>query len=511
MNLPKAVTPDEMRDIEKALISQLGMPSLLLMENAARGVAEVIVQDHTPCTTLVLCGIGNNGGDGFAVARHLNTAGFDVKVIIYGNLEQLQGDAKTNFEILTRLGTKPISIEENTNLEEIFMQKSECIIIDALLGTGLSRDVDGVLKQAILQINTSGYPIYSVDIPSGIDGQSGHIRGAAIKATKTVTFQNAKMGHLLYPGREYTSRLIIKNLGVQTTEEKRKRDVFFAGDQAKILSHRSPYANKSSSGKLAVIAGSEGLCGAGELCVRAALRSGAGMVTAGVPHMLLDVFESKFTEAMTYALPGRDGKICLDALPAIESLLSGKDAAAIGPGIGKSDDLQALIAHVIINTGIPLVIDADGLNNLAPVVECLKKRKAATIITPHPIEMSRLMHAPAETVLDAPVEAAEQFAREYGVVVALKCGTHIVASPDGRTTFCLSGNAGMATGGSGDVMTGVILALLGSGLDAYDAARFGCHVNGMAGDAAAREIGTKGMLPSDTIDQLPQVINLLTL
>ncbi len=511
MILSKAVTPDEMREIEKELIERLGMPALLLMENAARGAAETIIRENAPCTALVFCGMGNNGGDGFAIARHLVTSGFNVKVYIAGAPEQVKGDAGTNLDILVRLGLKPVYLDERTNIAEIFTPDEKCIILDALLGTGLSRNVDGLLEGVISAINGSGHKVYAVDIPSGIDGKNGHIMGTAVKADTTVTFHEAKIGHLLYPGREYTGKLVIKNLGIKGLEDKANREALFPDNTGKVLCQRDPDANKSFSGRVAVIAGSEGLAGAGELCVRAALRCGAGMVTAGVPDALMQVYQAKFTEAMTYALPSRDGKICIEALPAINSLFSGKTAAAIGPGLGKSEDLQELIIKIMEGCNIPLVIDADGLNNLAPAAECLKKRKAPTIVTPHPIEMARLMHAEPKTVLDAPLEAAERFAKDHGVIVALKCGTNIACAPDGRTTFCLSGNAGMATGGSGDVLTGAILALLGSGMDAYDAARYGCHINGLAGDAAAKVTGMKGMLPSDTVENLPHIINQLTI
>ncbi|MDP2891613.1 MAG: NAD(P)H-hydrate dehydratase, partial [Bacillota bacterium] len=265
-----------------------------------------------------------------------------------------------------------------------------------------------------------------------------------------------------------------------------------------------------SCGKLAIVAGSEGFAGAGELCAKAAVRCGAGLVTVGVPHTLMEVYQAKFTEPMTLALPSRDGKICMDALAAINKLTEKRDAVAIGPGLGRSRDLQSVLEHAVKTVKSPLVIDADGLNNLEGNTKWLLERKGATVLTPHPVELARLLGCDAEAVLEAPVESAEKMSKEYGAVVALKCGTNIVASPDGQTTFCLSGNAGMATGGSGDVLTGVILALLGSGLSAYDAARIGCHINGCAGDMAAEKYGERSMIPSDTIEALPEAIEAMS-
>jgi NAD(P)H-hydrate epimerase len=504
----KVITIHTMRETENQAIKEYGISGLQLMERAGQSCVEVISSEFgLTGRAVIIAGRGNNGGDGYVTARLLSQKGWNVKVVILADREQISGEAAVNLERLPGAVVSYCTHEGQLSalhMEEIFQAD---VIVDALLGTGLSSNVSGVYLEAVDLINASGRPVVSIDIPSGVHGTNGRVLGDAVRAYMTVTFAFAKLGHVLYPGAEHAGRLVVADIGIPPELVESAAGYEFLDETAvrPMLHQRGRQAHKGTFGHCLIIAGSSGKSGAAALSANSAVRSGSGMVTLAAAEKIHTILEIKTTEAMTVSLPfSGNGYLTNDAFPAIEKLLSGKDAVAIGPGLGRSPETYALVQHLVETITLPLVIDADGLNALAEDIAVLKRKKSGQVIlTPHPGEMSRLMGSSIPDVEAIRISVAQEFATKYGVFLILKGARTIIASPAGTAAINGSGNPGMATGGMGDVLTGIIVSLLGQGYNAWDACRLGVFLHGLAADMVVEEKGEIGINASDVLEKMP--------
>ena len=508
----KVVSGETMRKIDRRAIEEFGIPGLTLMENAGRGCAEAIVDRYATCPeprAVIVAGKGNNGGDGYVIARLLKECGWQVETFVLARREEIRGDARTNLDRLTEM---PIAFcTEEGSLERCGPALREAtVIVDALLGTGLKSNVAALYAEIIGMINHTGKPVVAVDIPSGIDAASGMVLGCAVKADMTVTFALTKYGHILYPGAEYTGRLRIVDIGIPAEiTASATGDEFLDGGAVKpLLKRRSRSAHKGSSGHCLIVAGSTGKSGAAAMSANSAVRAGAGLVTLAAPASLNPVLEVKTTEAMTLPLPDEGtGFLGNAARESIMEALPGKTVVAMGPGIDRHSETAQLIRELAASIELPLVIDADGLNALAEDPGLLLRKKSdIVILTPHPGEMGRLAGlSTAQVELDR-IGVARAFAVKFGVYLILKGARTIIATPDGTVAINGSGNPGMASGGMGDVLTGVLAAFIAQGYDPFTACKLGVFIHGHAADLVADEKGEIGISAMDVQERLPYAI-----
>ncbi len=498
------VTKQKMRDIDAYMISEMRIPSLTLMENAAFGITGAVTARFGKETPIIaVCGTGNNGGDGLAAARQLEAKGYGVSVYIAGSAKDLSGDAAQNAGFFKG---RFIEIADAGKAKSHLENLNGCAVIDALLGTGLAREVSGLFKSIINLLNASGAYIISCDIPSGIDADTGAILGAAIKADETVTFQYAKRGHYLFPGREHTGALMIKEIGVVSGINIGNTRVL---TNTLRLEKRKADTHKGNYGKLACVVGSQGFAGAGIMCVKAALRAGAGLVTAGIPASLQPVLSASVPESMTFALSEGSGSLGEDCLNGLNALMKDKTALAAGPGISASAGAKRAAKFMVHNYNIRKVFDADALNAIAEDPDILVAKVGDIVLTPHLGEFAKLCGDDIEKINSDPIGLTERFADKYGLTLLLKGATTIVTNGK-KTALVPFGSPGMAKGGSGDVLTGVIASLMCGGIKggmaSFPAALYGAYICGRAGEAAAAEKGEYSMTAMDTLEKIPEVM-----
>ncbi len=520
------VTADQMQRMDQKTIHSFGIPGTVLMENAGRGALDMLVRKFKFLNGKeliqqkigIIAGRGNNGGDGFVMGRYLMEKGISTTIFLLSTRDKLTGDAKTNMDLARKL------IEKNPNsdlfeipdADSLARHKSRILhqdlFVDALLGTGLNSNVRGVFKEVIELVNKSGKPVFSVDIPSGLDSDTGAIRGVAINATATATFAFAKAGHILSPGNLHTGEIKIIDIGIPEFIVQAENPTLFLMEKSEIASLFVPRpfeSHKGSFGHLLVIAGSPGKTGAAALCANAAMRCGTGLVTLGVPREINPILESLVIEPMTVPLPQTpDGALSDTGLAPIQALLKGKQVLALGPGIGTGTATQTLVQQLVKTTRQPLVIDADGINCIADHLELIKARKAPTVLTPHPGEMAGLTKKTTREVQADRIGIGSQFAREYQVILVLKGAQTLVCFPDGRTFICPTGNPGMASGGMGDVLTGMIAGFIAQGFTVEAAAMAGVFIHGLCGDFLAEQTRL-GFLASDMVRVIPTLIHSL--
>jgi|Deesub1362A_J573_1020465.scaffolds.fasta_scaffold01192_11 NAD(P)H-hydrate epimerase len=530
----KVVTAKEMQEIDRLTIEDYGIAGTVLMERAGLAVVRRInelfprgvdgsIQDQER-RIIVLCGGGNNGGDGLVVARMLHNQGMDVRTFLTADPEDLKGDARINYNAAIRFGVKvyPMSRFLSHHASRITHHD---IIVDALLGTGLNKDVREPLRSVIERVNKSSSVVISIDIPSGISSDNGQVMGTAIKADYTVTFGLPKRGHLLYPGAEYTGRLFVEDIGFPSGLLMSKRimaNLVEQDDVVRLIPERPRYSHKGTYGHVLLVAGSKGKTGAGIMAARASLRTGAGLVTIGVPEGVINVFQSKVTEEMTLPLPDKgNGTLSRKAVEPILGFLKKRaNVLAIGPGISVDDEIRELVRTLILNVDVPVVIDADGLNAIADGAGTLRKARAPLILTPHPGEMVRLVrgtikHGHQDTELTTRdiererIDIAVSFARKTSTYVVLKGVPTVTATPDGEAFLNPTGNPGMAKAGTGDVLTGIIAGLIAQGLSPVDASIAGVYIHGLAGDISSERKGVYSMVASDIIRAIPQAFRRL--
>ncbi len=513
----KLATPEQMKKIDGCAINEYGIPGILLMENAAAAVAAEAVSMMGGCgdrIVAIVAGRGNNGGDAFAAARLLHSKGADVRVFLLGEKNGLSGDALSNMEILERIGIKIIELTQESCPDGFLKELAAShLILDGLFGTGLKRAITGFAAEIIEMINSAGKPVLSIDIPSGIDGGDGSVKGVCIKADATVTFCMPKLGLVLNPGCGYTGRLVTADIGIPACVLE-KQDIRIWTIDSRMASGMMPGrrvdSNKGDYGRVLIITGSTGMTGSGCLASISALRTGAGLVYTGVPKSLAGIYAAKLTEPIVIPLEDNGaGSLTASCAEHILDFMKKMDAVAIGPGLTSTEEIRKIVEKVILASEVPIVIDADALNAVSADPSVLKKLKADAVVTPHPGEMARLTGKSIKEVQSDRVGTALSFAQEYGVTVVLKGSRTVVASADGRVFINTTGNAGMATAGTGDVLTGIIAGLAAQGVRIGDAAAAGVYLHGLAGDAAADYKGMNGLLAGDLADILPLVIKEL--
>jgi NAD(P)H-hydrate epimerase len=460
---------------------------------------------------VIISGPGNNGGDGFAVARKRINKNIDVKTIMLVKEQELKGDSKTNHEILKNIGGKISYLDDVVSLKN---EINDCdIIVDAIFGTGLKRDVEGLFKSAIDLINSSGKYVISVDIPSGLDSDTGKPRGVSVLSDVTVTFAYEKIGHAIYPGKSYCGEVITADIDIPdflSQDAGIKNFVVKERDIRRLMMflRRNDNTHKGNFGHVLVIAGSSGKTGAAAMSATAALRMGAGLVTMAVPQSLNHVFEEKLTEVMTEPVSDEDGFFIEEAYDQIMALSENKSAIIIGPGISTHPKTKTLVKNLIRNIAdIPIVLDADGINIISEDISILKEAKTELILTPHPGEMSRLTGKSTNEILDDKINIARRFAIENSVSLVLKGADTIIATKDEKVHVNNTGNAALSTAGTGDVLTGMIGGLLAQGLSVLRSCIIGTYIHGAVGDEISGKFGKVGIIATDLLGIIPSVIH----
>lgn len=503
-----------MRNLDEHVIKNIGLPSLVLMENAGRSVAEVLQQkvpELKKKKIVVIAGKGNNGGDGLACARHLINLGADVDIFVLASAkEELSPEAKTHAAILQRSGVALKYLAKDVHKLSSALARAD-VVVDAIFGIGIKGTVRGVAQKAIELINRSSATIVSVDLPSGLDADTGHVGGVCVKADLTITLEFLKLGLLLYPGREYVGELVVAQIGYPKSVKEAFGSEFELVDRdflAQRLPKRRPYSHKGDYGKVFLMAGSPGMTGAATLAAEAALRSGAGLVYVGIPQSLSPIVERKLTEAVKVPLPDSDGALAYEALGKVLKLLKDKDVLAMGPGLSKRAQTAELVKALIkkIPETLPVVIDADAINILSEEPKLLKALKAPAVLTPHPGELSRLIRKSVAEIEGDRVGTAKEVAAEFDLVLVLKGVPTVTALPSGHVFINSTGNSGLATGGSGDVLTGLIAGLIAQGMKPQEAAPVGVYLHGLIADRLKEKTGERAMIAGDLIKAMPAVL-----
>jgi NAD(P)H-hydrate epimerase len=477
------------------------------MQNAAgflaRAALDVMGSNKT---AVVFCGPGNNGGDGAAAAAILLRHGAEVRALLVGDRGRMTPDCR---EMERRLLRSCGELEDFDALDPLLPEqlRQAGVVIDAIFGIGLRRPLEGPALDAVRMINASGAPVVAADIPSGVEADTGRVLGEAVRCCRTVTFSMAKPGHFSEPGCLYCGKVVVADIGIPVELLQSAGCGVHAIMEADArLPARQPLSHKGDYGRLLIVGGSVGYTGAPSLCARAAVRSGAGLVFLGVPRSIYDITAVKNDEAMPFPLAeDANGRLSADALPVLLERLKTCDNCVIGPGLGRSEDIRTLILDLAEQTPTPLLVDADGLWALEGSLEVLKNAGRPVVLTPHEGEFVRM----GGTLTGDRISDARRFAEQYGCVVVLKGHRSVCAFPGGEVYIATTGNAGMAKGGSGDVLAGVIGALMGQ-LPLRQAVTAGVHLHGAAGDLCAAEKGEYGMTPSDIVEALPSAAKKMT-
>jgi len=513
------LTPEEMREFDRYTIEELGVLQEILMENAGRSVYSAIKALYGyplgDASAVVIAGKGNNGGDGLVVARYLSQDVEELFIYLVGKKADLKGSPRRNLEILEKMGIEIIEIDEELIDEELEEEIEENIlgadvIVDALFGTGFRGEAEGIYAELIGAINASDAFITSVDIPSGVNSKTGEVVGDAVIADITVTMAFPKTGHFLYPGKLFTGELIVADIGIprNIAEGRIKRATVEEDDVLEVLPVRLGYEHKGDVGRVLVIAGSRGFTGAASLTSLASMRMGAGLTYLAVPESLNPILESKVTEVITLPVAEKNGSI---SEKAIDGLLEGKyDGIAIGPGLSRKESAVRAVSRLLEKYCGPLVIDADGVWALKGKLDLLRNRETPPILTPHPGELGHLLGLSPDEVDRNRMEVAVEFAEKHGVVLVLKGAPTVVGTPGGFLWINTTGNPGLASGGTGDVLTGMIVSLLAQGVPPVESAIAGVYLHGLAGDLAAADLSMYSLMAGDLLDYIPEAINYLT-
>lgn len=500
----RLVTAQQMRELEQMTFSEYGFSSLLMMENAAQGFCDRLEREYgSVCRKkiAVFCGKGNNGGDGFAVARLLSVRGAFVRIFIGFDPHLLKGDAKTNYETAERFGIKILDTEAFSD---------DCdVVIDALFGTGFHGEIAGEDAETVEKINASHAFVAAVDMPSGANADNGTVSEFCVCADMTVTFGMGKLGQCLYPAKQKTGQVFVSEISVPLQLRKAYPSGYFALDSAIFsrLPQREENTHKGNFGKCLIFAGSRGMCGAAVMASNAVLKSGAGMATLAIPEEVSSIAAAKLTEVMTLPLPMEYTKKSLSLL---EEQMKTQDIFLMGCGLGRSTERQSLVRELLLRSKLPTVIDADGINALQGHIHILKQKRVPVVLTPHLVEFSRISGFSPEEIVADKVKLAKQFAVEYDVILVLKGADTVVACPDGRVFVNTLSNSGMATAGSGDVLAGMIAGLAAQGAELSDAACLGVFLHTLAGEIAREQYGEYGMTATDILSAVPLALKRAT-
>jgi NAD(P)H-hydrate epimerase len=496
----------EQRALDEWAINELGIPGVELMERAGSGLAALVAERAPEGEVAVVCGKGNNGGDGFVAARVLREQGRSVRVLTLADPGELRGDAKTNFE---RLPGPPPDPFAPGSLE------GATAVVDAILGTGFSGTPREPAAGAIEAINAAAeeatargqrVEVVACDVPSGVNASTGEVRGAAVRANATATFHAAKPGLWIAPGKAHAGEVRVVDIGIPPGGPSEPNIGLISSDVVDLIPRRGRESTKFAAGSVLVCGGSIGLTGAPSMASESAMRSGAGYVTALVPRSLNMIFEVRLLEVMTVPLPDDGGSLTTESAATVIERCERADALVLGPGLGRSGGAPAVAREIAARAPVPLLLDADGLNAHAGALGPLAERGAPTVLTPHAGELARLLETDSGAVSASRLESVRKAARTAGSVVLLKGDDTLVATPDGRVAVSRGGAAALATAGTGDVLSGVIGALLGKRMDPFAAACAGVFVHARSGRLAARERGPEGVIASDVIEQLPAAL-----
>jgi len=516
----KLVTSEQIKMLDKLSIEKIGIPGVVLMENAGKSVADFISERwSSPSYVYIFCGTGNNGGDGLVAARHLYNRGYKVKVFLAGPKEKIKGDAAVNLNIALNMGINikqvlslqdlPLSEEENSHKEKI-------ILIDALLGTGARGAPKGIIEEIVNLINKWKGVKIAVDLPTGVNADTGEVAGKAVKADYTITFAYPKRGTYLYPGIDYVGEVKVIDIGIPFDILERenltiKTSLLLGRDFSPEIFYRRPSSHKGEFGHLLVLAGSSGLTGAATLSCMAALKIGAGLITLGIPESLNPILEEKLTEVMTLPLPEtKKGVLSIKSFDEIKNFSNKCSALVIGPGLSRDAEVQELVEELLKSLRLPVVLDADGINCLAGKIDLISRYQGPVILTPHPGELARLTGTSTAEIQKDRIKAAVELAQTTGKIAVLKGAGTVIADSKGTSWINTTGNPGMASGGSGDVLTGIIGGLLAQRKDPLTCAKLGVYLHGLAADLAIKkQDGIPLLTARDIVENLVLAIRSL--
>jgi hydroxyethylthiazole kinase-like uncharacterized protein yjeF len=513
----RVLNGSQMREADRRTIEEIGIPALVLMENAGRqavAAMEAVFSDLLDRQIAVLCGRGNNGGDGFVIARTLVQRGADVSVFLIGRVADVRGDARVNLEILGRLGVTVVEIADSQAWELHFSEVRDCtLIVDAIFGTGLKTAVSGLIESVIADVNASDIPVVAIDLPSGLSADSADLIGPSIEAALTITLAAPKIPLVLPPAELRAGDIVIADIGIPDEilegVDGPHLELLTRPAMREVITPRSPDSHKGDFGRVLIVAGSPGKTGAAHLAATGCLRSGAGLVTIATAAPAQATIAAMAPEYMTEAIASdRDG---LDPDEVERVIELARDVLAIGPGLGQGRDTREFVRRIVDRATMPLVIDADGLNAFTGAPDRLAGREGRdVIITPHPGEMGRLVGMSIDEVQASRLDVARNFASTHHVYVVLKGHRTLIATPDKKVFINPTGNPGMATGGTGDVLTGMIAAWLAQLLDAEAACKLAVYLHGMAGDLAEADEGEVSMTAGDVARHLGDAFLELT-
>jgi len=513
----RVLNGSQMRDADRRTIEEIGIPSLVLMENAGRQAAaamEAVYSDLLDRQIAVLCGRGNNGGDGFVIARTLVQRGADVAVFLIGRVADVRGDARVNLEILGRLGVTVVEIADSQAWELHFSEVRDCtLIVDAIFGTGLKTAVSGLIESVIADVNASDIPVVAIDLPSGLSADSADPIGPSIEAALTITLAAPKIPLVLPPAELRAGDIVIADIGIPDEilegVDGPHLELLTRPAMRELITPRSPDSHKGDFGRVLIVAGSPGKTGAAHLAATGSLRSGAGLVTVATAAAAQSTIAAMAPEYMTEAIaPDGDG---LDPDEAERVIELARDVLAIGPGLGQGHGTREFVRRIVDRATMPLVVDADALNAFTGAPDRLAGREGRdVIITPHPGEMGRLVGMSTDEVQASRLDVARNFAATHHVYVVLKGHRTLIATPDKKVFINPTGNPGMASGGTGDVLTGMIAAWLAQLLDAEAACKLAVYLHGMAGDLAEADEGEVAMTAGDLVRHLGDAFLELT-
>ncbi len=514
----RVLNTDQMREADRRTIEEIGIPSIVLMENAGRqavAAMEAAFDDLPTSHVAVVCGRGNNGGDGFVVARTLLQRGVDTAVFLLGSVADVRGDARVNLEVLGRIGVTVVEITNAQEWELHFSELSECdVVVDAILGTGFRGRLTGLLETVVADLNGLGVPIVAIDLPTGVSADSAVLEGPAVEASMTVTLAAPKVPLVLPPADSHAGDLVIADIGIPLPIidelEGPHLELLTRERMREIVPVRVADSHKGDFGRVLIVAGSMGRTGAAHLAALGALRSGAGLVTVATPRSCVPILAAMGAEYMTEPLEETaSGTVDFGAIDRVLEIKA--DVMAIGPGLGQAPGTSAFVQVLVERAGVPLVLDADALNAFGGDPDRLVGRdEVGVIITPHPGEMARLMNTTIEAVQHDRVQSAREFAGSHKLHVVLKGHRTVVAAPDGRTFINLTGNPGMATGGTGDLLTGMIAAWFAQLLDVEAACKLAVYLHGTAGDLAEADEGEVALVAGDIATRLGDAVLELT-
>ncbi|HEC77531.1 MAG TPA: NAD(P)H-hydrate dehydratase [candidate division WOR-3 bacterium] len=509
----RIVTNSEMKKIDEWAIKKLKIPGIVLMENAGQGCVNVLEEYYSleNLNVLIICGKGNNGGDGFVIARHLQNRGASPEIILTGKGTLLKGDALVNYRLAKRAGMKIHETTEIKKIKRIINSLQPMVIIDALFGTGFKGAPKKFYAELFDIINNSNVFVFSVDIPSGVNGDDGQFEKTCVVADVTATMCLPKRGNYLYPGRELGGDLYIVDIGIpyRLIDEGFPRIIEFE-EISQLMPFRAPEGNKGTFGNILIIAGARGFSGAAAMAAVSAIKSGAGLVRLAAPIGIMDALESKLLEIVKVPLEQTDKEtISPAALQTLIPHLEKSDVVVVGPGITCHPETAEFVFKLLPALKKPLIIDADALNILAQDITFFKKLRAPFIITPHPGELSRLINLPPREINLRRIDLAPELAKKFNGILILKGAPTVIASPDGKIYVNPTGNSGLASAGSGDVLVGMISGFIGQGATPFDASLLGVFLHGLCADLAMENNNEYSLTAGDLIGHIPRAFNYI--